>query len=93
MGRKSASLSDGREHQLSFVQIEDRWLARPAISIIWLGKAHKKYILSCMEGVIPWQYTAPLKQISDRSQTPILTGEDMYLKESFQVLCEKHGVG
>jgi hypothetical protein len=25
LGRKSASLSDGREHQLSLVQIEDRW--------------------------------------------------------------------
>jgi L-alanine-DL-glutamate epimerase-like enolase superfamily enzyme len=34
-----------------------------------------------------------LKQISDQSPTPILTGEDIYLKEPFRVLCEKHAVG
>ena len=30
--------------------------------------------------------------ISDESPTPILTGEDIYLKEPFKVLCEKHAV-
>ena len=62
-------------------------------SIIRLGKAYEKYNLSWMEDVIPWQYTELLKQISDQSPTPILTGEDIYLKEPFQVLCEKHAVG
>ena len=62
-------------------------------SIIRLGKAYEKYNLSWMEDVIPWNYTDLLKQISDQSPTPILTGEDIYLKESFQVLCEKHAVG
>ena len=33
-----------------------------------------------------------LKQISDQSPTPILTGEDIYLKEGFRVLCENHAV-
>ncbi len=61
-------------------------------SIIRLGKAYEKYSLSWMEDVIPWQYTELLKQISDESPTPILTGEDIYLKEPFQVLCEKHAV-
>ena len=50
-------------------------------SIIRLGKAYEKYNLSWMEDVIPWQYTDLLKQISDQSPTPILTGEDIYLKE------------
>jgi L-alanine-DL-glutamate epimerase-like enolase superfamily enzyme len=61
-------------------------------SIIRLGKAYEKYNLSWMEDVIPWTYTDLLKQISDESPTPILTGEDIYLKEPFKVLCEKHAV-
>ena len=62
-------------------------------SIIRLGKAYEKYNLSWMEDVIPWTYTDLLKQISDESPTPILTGEDIYLKEPFQVLCSRHAVG
>jgi L-alanine-DL-glutamate epimerase-like enolase superfamily enzyme len=62
-------------------------------SIIRLGKAYEKYNLSWMEDVVPWEYTDMLKQISDQSPTPILTGEDIYLKDGFQVLCEKHAVG
>ena len=62
-------------------------------SIIRLGKAYEKYDLSWMEDVIPWNFTDLLKQISDESPTPILTGEDIYLKEPFQVLCQRHAVG
>jgi len=62
-------------------------------SIIRLGKAYEKYNLSWMEDVIPWMYTDLLKRIADESPTPILTGEDIYLKEGFQVLCENHAVG
>ncbi len=61
-------------------------------SIIRLGKAYEKYNLSWMEDVIPWEYTDLLKQISDESPIPILTGEDIYLKEPFRVLCERHAV-
>jgi L-alanine-DL-glutamate epimerase-like enolase superfamily enzyme len=61
-------------------------------SIIRLGKAYEKYNLSWMEDVIPWNYTELLKQISDESPTPILTGEDIYLKEPFRILCESHAV-
>ena len=59
-------------------------------SIIRLGKAYEKYNLSWIEDVIPWQFTDLLKQIWLESPTPILTGEDIYLKEPFQVLCENH---
>src|SRR5207302_11310963 len=62
-------------------------------SIIRLGKAYEKYNLSWMEDVIPWNYTDLLKQISEQSPTSILTGEDIYLKEPYQVLCETHAVG
>ena len=61
-------------------------------SIIRLGKAYEKYNLSWMEDVVPWNYTELLKQISYESPTPILTGEDIYLKEPFRVLCENHAV-
>ncbi len=62
-------------------------------SIIRLGEAYEKYNLSWIEDVIPWMYTDLLKQISAESPTPILTGEDIYLKEGFEVLCENHAVG
>jgi L-alanine-DL-glutamate epimerase-like enolase superfamily enzyme len=62
-------------------------------SIIRLGKAYEKYNLSWMEDVIPWMYTDLLKRIAEESPTPILTGEDIYLKEGFQALCENHAVG
>ena len=61
-------------------------------SIIRLGKAYEKYNLSWMEDVIPWAYTDLLKEISDQSPTPILTGEDIYLKEPFRILCERRAV-
>ena len=61
-------------------------------SIIRLGKAYEKYNLSWMEDVIPWQYTDLLQHITMESPTPILTGEDIYLKEGFINLCEKHAV-
>ncbi|PYV47822.1 MAG: mandelate racemase/muconate lactonizing enzyme family protein [Acidobacteria bacterium] len=61
-------------------------------SIIRLGKAYEKFNLSWIEDVIPWQYTDLLKEISEQSPTPVLTGEDIYLKEPFRVLCEKHAV-
>jgi L-alanine-DL-glutamate epimerase-like enolase superfamily enzyme len=61
-------------------------------SIIRLGQAYEKYNLSWIEDVIPWMYTDLLKQISAESPTPLLTGEDIYLKEGFQVLCENHAV-
>jgi L-alanine-DL-glutamate epimerase-like enolase superfamily enzyme len=61
-------------------------------SIISLGQAYEKYNLSWIEDVIPWTYTDLLKQISAESPTPLITGEDIYLKEGFQVLCENHAV-
>ncbi len=61
-------------------------------SIIRLGKAYEPYNLSWMEDVIPWQYTELLQHITNESPTPILTGEDIYLKENFEKLCKAHAV-
>ena len=61
-------------------------------SCIRLGKAMTKYNLAWLEDMIPWQQTELLKKISDAVDIPILTGEDIYLKESFIELCRAHAV-
>jgi L-alanine-DL-glutamate epimerase-like enolase superfamily enzyme len=61
-------------------------------SCIRLGKALTKYNLAWLEDMIPWQYTDLLKEISAAVDIPILTGEDIYLKEPFLELCRAHAV-
>jgi L-alanine-DL-glutamate epimerase-like enolase superfamily enzyme len=61
-------------------------------SCIRLGKAYEKYNLSWIEDLIPWQYTDLWQRITEASPTPTLTGEDIYLKEDFIKLCERHAV-
>ncbi len=61
-------------------------------SCIRLGKALEKYNLAWLEDMVPWQYTDLLKQITDAVDIPILTGEDIYLKEPFIELCRNHAV-
>ncbi len=61
-------------------------------SCIRLGKALEKYNMAWLEDMIPWQNTELLKKISDAVDIPILTGEDIYLKEPFIELCRTHAV-
>ena len=61
-------------------------------SCIRLGKGLEKYNLAWLEDMVPWQYTDLLKKISDAVDIPILTGEDIYLKEPFVELCRTHAV-
>ncbi len=61
-------------------------------SCIRLGKGLEKYNLAWLEDMVPWQYTDLLKKISDAVDIPILTGEDIYLKEPFVDLCRAHAV-
>jgi L-alanine-DL-glutamate epimerase-like enolase superfamily enzyme len=61
-------------------------------SCIRLGKGLEKYNMAWLEDMIPWQYTDLLKKISDAVDIPILTGEDIYLKEPFIELCRTHAV-
>ena len=61
-------------------------------SIIRLGNAYEKYNLEWIEDVIPWFYTDLLKEITDASPTPTLTGEDIYQISDFETLCTKHVV-
>jgi L-alanine-DL-glutamate epimerase-like enolase superfamily enzyme len=67
------------------------WLP-PAFSRRSSPEEQEKYNLAWLEGMIPWQYTDLLKKISDAVDIPILTGEDIYLKEPFMELCRAHAV-
>jgi len=59
---------------------------------IRLGKAVEKYRLAWLEDIIPWFYTDQWKELTQSIETPTLTGEDIYLKESFIKLCDTHSV-
>ncbi|HVW77239.1 MAG TPA: mandelate racemase/muconate lactonizing enzyme family protein [Alloacidobacterium sp.] len=61
-------------------------------SAIRLGKAYEKFNLEWIEDLIPWYYTDLLKQITDASPTPTITGEDIYEFTDFEKLCVNHAV-
>jgi L-alanine-DL-glutamate epimerase-like enolase superfamily enzyme len=61
-------------------------------SCIKLGQALEKWNMAWLEDMIPWQYPDQLKEIKDNIKIPLCTGEDIYLKEPFEVLCSKHAV-
>lgn len=61
-------------------------------SCIRLGKALAKYNMAWLEDMIPWFATEQWKQITDSIDVPTLTGEDIYLREPFEVLCKAHAV-
>jgi L-alanine-DL-glutamate epimerase-like enolase superfamily enzyme len=61
-------------------------------SCIRLAKSLEKYNMAWLEDMIPWFYTDLLKKITDSVDVPILTGEDIYLKEEFAKLCDTHAV-
>lgn len=61
-------------------------------SCIRLGKALEPYQLAWLEDFIPWQHADLWKRITDAIHLPTCTGEDIYLKEPFIELCQKHAV-
>ena len=61
-------------------------------SCIRLGKALERYTPAWLEDLVPWQHTAWLQQISLAVEVPILTGEDIYLKEGFRPLLDARAV-
>jgi L-alanine-DL-glutamate epimerase-like enolase superfamily enzyme len=61
-------------------------------SCIKLARAMEKHTLAWMEDMVPWQYGELMKQIKDSTSTPILTGEDIYLKEPFIKLIDMGAV-
>jgi L-alanine-DL-glutamate epimerase-like enolase superfamily enzyme len=61
-------------------------------NIIRLGNAIEKYRLAWLEDVVPWEYVDQYKKISDALETPILTGEDIYLLSGFKKLIDERAV-
>jgi len=61
-------------------------------SCIRLGRALERYNMAWLEDMVPWQYTELLKEIKSNIAIPLLTGEDIYLKEGFETLCREHAV-
>jgi L-alanine-DL-glutamate epimerase-like enolase superfamily enzyme len=60
---------------------------------IRFGKAMDKYRLAWLEDMVPWFYTDQNKTLSDAIDTPIATGEDIYmLKGGFKPLLDVHAV-
>ncbi len=57
-------------------------------SCIKLARAMEKWNLAWMEDMVPWQYGTLLKQIRDAVDIPLLTGEDIFLKEDFARLID-----
>ena len=61
-------------------------------SCIRLARAMEKHNLAWMEDMVPWQLGHLMKQIADNTTVPILTGEDIYLKEDFVKLIDMGAV-
>jgi L-alanine-DL-glutamate epimerase-like enolase superfamily enzyme len=61
-------------------------------SCIRLARALQPYQMAWLEDMVPWQFTELLKQITQSVEAPILTGEDIYLKEEFAKLVNQHAI-
>jgi L-alanine-DL-glutamate epimerase-like enolase superfamily enzyme len=61
-------------------------------SCIKLARTMEKWNLAWMEDMVPWQFGELTKQIKEATTTPILTGEDIYLKEDFAKLIDMGAV-
>ncbi|MBR3707823.1 MAG: mandelate racemase/muconate lactonizing enzyme family protein, partial [Lentisphaeria bacterium] len=60
----------------------------PLEDCIKLAKRLEKFNLAWMEDPVPWQMTNQYVRLANSTTTPIGTGEDMYLKESFLPLLQ-----
>src|SRR4026209_2415751 len=59
---------------------------------IRLGRALEKYRLAWLEDIVSWEYTDQYKKMSDALETPVLTGEDIYLLKYFKPLIDARAV-
>ena len=57
-------------------------------SCIRLGKALDQFSLAWYEDMIPWQFADEWQRLAQAVDTPVCTGEDIYLKEDFLPLFE-----
>ncbi len=61
-------------------------------SCIRIGKALDQFSLAWYEDMIPWQYVNQWRQLKEAVDTPVCTGEDIYLKEGFVPLLEAEAI-
>jgi L-alanine-DL-glutamate epimerase-like enolase superfamily enzyme len=59
---------------------------------IKLAQGMDLFNLAWLEDLIPWEYTDDYVRLRNSCKTPILTGEDIYLKEGFAPLFEKRAI-
>jgi L-alanine-DL-glutamate epimerase-like enolase superfamily enzyme len=59
---------------------------------IRLGKRLEKYRLAWLEDIVSWELTDQWKMMADALETPVLTGEDIYLLKNFKPLIDIHAV-
>lgn len=59
---------------------------------IRLGQALEPYNLAWLEDMLPWQFTDSWVQLERALNTPVCTGEDIYLKEGFMPLLQARAV-
>ena len=61
-------------------------------SCIRLGKALDQFSLAWYEDMIPWQFADQWQRLAESVDTPVCTGEDIYLKEGFMPLFERRAI-
>jgi gluconate/galactonate dehydratase len=59
---------------------------------IRIARRLERYNPAWLEDMIPWQYTDQYLRLTQSCAVPICTGEDIYLKEGFRPLLERHAV-
>jgi len=59
---------------------------------IRMGRALEKYRLAWLEDIVSWELTDQWKTMADALETPVLTGEDIYLLKYFKPLIDKRAV-
>jgi L-alanine-DL-glutamate epimerase-like enolase superfamily enzyme len=59
---------------------------------IRVANALEPYRLASMEDFVPWDSMDQLKMITDAINSPTITGEDIFGKETFRKLCDMHAV-
>ena len=61
-------------------------------SCIRLGKALDQFSLAWYEDMVPWQFPDQWERLAAAVDTPVCTGEDIYLKEGFAELFERRAI-
>ncbi len=59
---------------------------------IRIGKALDQFTLAWYEDMIPWQFVDQWQALKAGVDTPVCTGEDIYLKEGFEPLVEARAI-